>query len=119
MSTPPIVRQSAPRRYTSAVLTSGVVISALCFVVAAIAELAGSESPAGDMTNLGVVADGLRALAPWAWATLGSYVVVLTPFVALLVTIAEYVSIGERRTVLTALAVLAILTVSVVVALLR
>ena len=119
MSTPPAVRVSAPRRYTSATLTSGVLLSGLCFVIAVIAEIAGIESLVGDMSDVGAVVDGLRALAPWAWATLGSYVIVLTPAVALLVTIAEYASISDRRTVLTAATVLAILTVSAVVALMR
>ena len=119
MSTQPHARLSAPRHYTSTTLTAGVFLSGLCFVIAVLAEITGVEGPAGDMTDFAAVVEGLGAMSPWAWATLGSYVVVLTPAVALLVTIAEYVSISERRTVLTAIAVFAILTLSAIVALTR
>lgn len=119
MSTQSPVRTSAPRRYTSATLTGGVLLSGLCFVIAVLAEVAGVASHPGDMTDVGLVIEGLRSMSPWAWSTLGSYVVVLTPAVALLVTIAEYASISERRTVLTAITVFAILTLSAVVALVR
>jgi uncharacterized membrane protein len=113
------VRTSAPRHYTSATLSAGVVLSGLCFVIALLAETVGVESQAGDMTDVAAVLEGLGAMAPWAWATLGSYVVVLTPAVALLVTIAEYASVSERLTVLTATAVFAILAFSAIVALMR
>ena len=119
MSSPPTVPVSAPRRYTSATLTGGVLLSGLCFVIAAFAEVAGAAVQAGDMTDFIAVVNGLGAMAPWAWATLGSYVVVLTPAVALLVTIAEYASISDRRTVLVAVVVFAILAVSAGIALMR
>ena len=119
MSTPSPVRASAPRRYTSAALTGGVLLSGLCFVIAVLAEVAGVEGHPGDMTDFEFVMEGLPALSPWAWATLGSYLVVLTPAVALLVTIVEYASISDRRTVAVAIAVFAILTFSAIVALVR
>ena len=119
MSTQPPVRVSAPRRYTSATLSAGVFLSGLCFVLAMAAEIAGSEELAGDMTDVAAVIEGLALMAPWAWATVGCYVIILTPALALLVTIAEYASISERRTVLTAVAVMAILTLSALVALTR
>ena len=113
------VRPSAPRRYTSAALTGGVLLSGLCFVIAVLAEALGVESHPGDMTDVGFVIEGSRAMSPWAWATLGTYLVVLTPAVALMVTIAEYASISDRRTVVTAVTVFGILTFSAVVALVR
>ncbi len=116
MTTPPTAPSSVSRRYTSAVLTAGVVLSALCFAIAALAEMAGVEAGSGDMTDIGAVIDGLRVLHPWAWATLGVYVVVLTPAVGLVATIGEFASAGERRTTLMALLVLAILTISAIVA---
>ena len=119
MSTQAPVRTSAPRRYTSATLTVGVFLSGLCFVIAVLAEAAGIEGPAGDRTDIAALLEGLAAVTPWAWATLGCYVIALTPAVALLVTVAEYASISERRTVLTAVAVFAILTLSAIVALTR
>ena len=60
----------------------------------------------------------IAALDPTAWAVLGSAVIIATPAVGLVVTALEYESIGDRRAVLMALAVLAILATSLAVAVL-
>jgi uncharacterized membrane protein len=109
----------AEGRYTSASLTGGVLVAAACFVVALVAEVAGVEPGAGDMTDPAAVLDGLVELSPWAWAALGTYAVVLTPALGLLVTAWEYAAASDRRAVQLALAVLVVLVVSAVVSILR
>ncbi len=109
----------APRRYTSAALSGGALLAAACFVVAVAFEIAGSEPGRGSMTDITAVFDGLLAFTPWAWATLGVYVVVVTPLLGLVVTAWEYSSVGDRRSVGLAIAVIAVLVVSAVVAILR
>ncbi|RKY15379.1 MAG: hypothetical protein DRQ55_19625 [Planctomycetota bacterium] len=108
-----------PRRYTSAAITSGVAVATICFMVAILAEIAGTEPGAGEMTDLRAVYDGLLTLTPWAWATLGVYAVVVTPVVGLVVTAWEYSSVGDRRTMGLAIAVIAVLATSAIVAILR
>lgn len=112
-------RQGAPRRYTSAALTGGVLVAAVCFAVAIAAEVAGADPGAGEMTDLAAVIDGLLEPSPWAWAALGAYAVVATPVVGLLVTVWEYATAGDRRGIMLAAAVLAVLGLSAVVAILR
>ncbi len=119
MSAPQPARPSAPRGATSAVLTAGVLVAGVLFAVALVLELTGSEPGGGDMTDLGAVVDGLVALTPWAWATAGAYAVLATPILGLLVTAWEYWSVDDRRTMLLAAAVVAVLAISVVVAVLR
>jgi uncharacterized membrane protein len=119
MTGPRPVRRAAPRRYTSAVLSGGVALAGVFFGVALALETLGADVGSGSMTDIGAVVDGLVALTPWAWATAGAYVVVVTPIVGLAVTAAEYWSISERGTVLLAAAVLAVLALSVLVAMLR
>jgi uncharacterized membrane protein len=119
MSAQTPARESAPRRATSAALTTGVVVAAICFVVAGIAEIAGAEQGSGEMTDVAAIVDGLLAFTPWAWATLGVYVVVLTPVVGLAVTAWEYATVSDRRTVALAIAVIAVLATSAIVAILR
>ena len=119
MSTQPHAHRGAPRRYTSAALTGGVLVAAFFFGVAVLAEIAGVEPGVGEMTDLRAVGEGLFALTPWAWATMGTYAVVLTPAVGLVVTAWEYATVSDRRTVALALAVLAVLAISAVVAILR
>ena len=125
------LRQAAPRRLTSAVMAVGVVLAAACFGVAVIAELLGNIGPFGSpeplgsagpevsMTDLGAILEGLRDARAWAFASLGTYLIILTPAAALLATAWEYATIGDRRTVLLAAAVLAVLVASVGVAILR
>jgi len=119
MTTQQPARSGAPRRATSAALTGGVLVAAVFFAVAVILETIGAEPGDGEMTDLTAVFDGLVAMTPWAWATLGAYAVVATPVIGLIVSALEYWSVGDRRTVLLAVAVIAVLAVSVVVAILR
>lgn len=119
MTTPPTTRVSAPRGATSRALSVGVAAAGVFFAVAVIAEILGAEPGTGEMTDLAAVIEGLFSLTPWAWATLGAYAVVATPIVGLFVTAWEYASVHDRRTVLLAVAVLAVLATSVVVAILR
>ena len=119
MSTPSTTRQSAPRRFTSAALSGGVAVAATCFAIALLSEVLGAEPGSGVMTDVGAVFDGLLALTPWAWATLGAYAVVATPVIGLIVTAWEYSTIADRRTVLLAIAVIAVLSISAVIAILR
>lgn len=109
----------APRSATSTSLSLGVALAAACFVVAILADVAGIASNEGSMTDLAAVLAGLPALSPWAWASLGAYAVVLTPVVGLVVTAWEYASVGDRRAMGLALAVLAVLGLSTAVSLLR
>lgn len=119
MTTQPTTRKSAPRSRTSATITSGALVAGVCFALAVVLELLGTEPGAGEMTDVAAVLDGLVTFTPWAWATLGAYVVVVTPVVGLLVTATEYWSIDDRRTVLLALSVVGVLIASAVVAVLR
>jgi uncharacterized membrane protein len=113
------VYEGAPRRYTSAALTTGVIVAALFFGVAMLAEIAGAEPGEGEMTDLAAVVEGLLAFTPWAWATAGAYAIVVTPVLGLVVTAWEYASVSDRRTVWLAVAVMAVLATSAVVAILR
>jgi hypothetical protein len=110
-------RRVAPQRATSATLTGGTVLGAACFAIALAADLAGLGGGAGASDVTGYAAS-LAALDPTAWAVLGSAVIIVTPAVGLVVTALEYESIGDRRAVLMALAVLAILATSLAVAVL-
>lgn len=94
-------------------------MAAACFVVALGAEVVGVEQNAGDMTDIAAVVEGVAAFSPWAWAAVGTYVVVLTPALGLLVTAWEYAAVSDRRTVLLAIVVLAVLGVSAAVSILR
>lgn len=119
MSAPQPHHRSAPRRYTSATLSAGVFAAAALFAVALILEILGADHGDGEMTDLAAVIEGLVSLTPWAWATAGAYAVVVTPVLGLVVTAWEYWSVGDRRTVLLAAAVLAVLATSAIVAILR
>jgi uncharacterized membrane protein len=119
MTTPQPTRPGAPRRATSAALTGGVLVAGVFFALAMVLEFMGAEPGDGQMTDLAAVLDGLVRLTPWAYATVGAYAVVATPVVGLIVTAGEYWSVDDRRTVLLASAVLAVLAASVVVAVLR
>jgi uncharacterized membrane protein len=108
----------APRRATGLILTSGTVLGATCFAIALVADLArlgGHAFTGGDAA--GYVA-ALLSLDPEAWAALGSALIIATPAVGLVVTAVEYGSIGDRRAVVFAVAVLAVLSFSLLIALL-
>jgi uncharacterized membrane protein len=109
----------APSRYTSASLTAGVVVAAICFALALAAELVSGEPGNGEMTDVAAVLAGMLVLDAWAWAAAGVYAVVATPLLGLVVTAAEYASIGDRRAVALAVAVIAVLVASGAAAVLR
>ena len=93
-------------------------LGAVCFAIALVADWAGrARGTSGSSDAAGYLA-ALTAFDPTAWAVLGSVVVIATPAVGLVVTAFEYESIRDRRAVLMALAVLAILATSLAVALL-
>ena len=119
MTTPQPAHEGAPRRFTSRVLTGGVVVAGALFAVAMILEILGSDSGGGEMADLAAVFEGLVALTPWAWATAGAYALLATPVLGLLVTAWEYWSVGDRPAVWLAAAVLTVLATSVIVAILR
>jgi uncharacterized membrane protein len=110
---------TASRHLTSAVLTSGVVVAAACFLVALGSELAGNDRLVGQMTDVPALIGGVVALAPWAWAALGTLAIVLTPVAGLITTAYEYAAATDRRTMWLAVAVLVVLGISVLAGLLR
>ena len=111
-------RRVAPHRATSATLTGGTVLGAACFAIALVADLAGLGTRTSGVSDIADYLAAIAALDPTAWAVLGSAVIIATPAVGLAVTALEYESIGDRRAVLMALAVLAILATSLAVAVL-
>ena len=113
------MRTPAPRHLTSWALRLGVLVAVTCFIVAGVAELAGVETGSGEMTDIAALVEGLLSFTPWAWAALGTLAIIVTPAAGLLVTAYEYSTVSDRRTVLTALAVLLVLGVSAVIAVLR
>jgi len=108
----------APHRATSVTLTGGTVLGAACFAIALVADLAGLGSGTSGVPDIDGYLGAIAALDPMAWAVLGSAVIIATPAVGLVVTALEYDAIGDRRAVLMALAVLAILATSLAVAVL-
>jgi len=100
-------------------MSVGVVVSALCFLVAVALEATGSAGATGPATGIPALLDGIAALEPAAWASLGTYVLVATPAIGLVITAAEYADVGDRGTMGLALAVLGVLAVSALVAVLR
>jgi uncharacterized membrane protein len=100
-------------------MTVGVLLAGVCFVVALAAEVLGGATGGGSMRDLAATADGLAAMAPWAWASLGTYVLVATPVLGLAVTAVEYALAHDRRSAVLALLVLGVLLFSSGVALSR
>ena len=109
----------ASRRATSMWLTIGAGLSAVCFVVALLAEQAGIEAGAVVAVDVVGVLAALPSFDPAAWAMLGVYLVLVTPAASIGITAWEYQGVGDRRTVFFALAVLTSLGISLVAALLR
>ncbi len=103
-------------RGTSAVLTGGSLISALCFMVALALEVLGQPATQGDVLDVAAVIRSLTVPEPWGWATIGVVVVIVTPAAGLIATMLEY---RGRREAWLALGVLGILALSLGVALLR
>lgn len=108
----------AGTRGTRAVLAVGTAVSVVCFSIAIILELLGRPDVRGSATDLGAVFRSAAALEPWGWATLGTFAVILSPAGAILATAFEHAAIHDRRTALTAVAVLVVLGISLVVSLL-
>jgi hypothetical protein len=111
-------RRAAPRRVTGLTLTAGTLLGAACFVIALLSDLAGIGSGATWAGDARAYLSALADLDAEAWAALGSALIIATPAVGLVVTAAEFRSIGDRRAVVFALAVLAILATSLLIALL-
>ena len=109
----------ADSRWTRGTLTGGAVLSGACLGVAILLELIGRPRGAGQMTDLAAIARSVAAMESWGWSALGVAVMIATPAVALVATVLEYAAAHDRRTAWTAVAVLGVLTVSLIVALLR
>ncbi len=97
-------------------MTIGALASAACLLTAVVLGLLGRPATAGDTLDLASVISALVEMRPWGWATVGVLMVIVTPAVGLVATALEY---GGRRESLLALGVLAILGVSLAIALLR
>lgn len=117
-SVPPPVQVRAGTRGTRAVLAVGTAVSVVCFSIAIILELLGRPDARGSATDLGAVARSAAAFEPWGWATLGTFAVILSPAGAIVATALEHAAIHDRRTALTAVAVLVVLGISLAVSLL-
>jgi uncharacterized membrane protein len=111
--------QRASRQATSTWLTLGAALSAVCFVVALVSEQIGIESGSVVPTDVAGVIAALPSFDPSAWASLGVYLVLVTPVVGIGITAWEYAGVGDRRTVILALAVLTSLGISLLAVLLR
>jgi uncharacterized membrane protein len=110
---------TVPSRATSMALTIGVLLSAICFLVAGAFDLLVPGTTASEVRDLPALIAGLVDLQAWAWAGLGTIVVIATPAVGLVVTATEYAVASDRRTAGTALAVLGVLAISLAAAILR
>lgn len=111
-------REIAPRasnRLTARLLTLGSMLSFVAFAVAFLADLADG---AAVHTRGALTLDALTRMDPEAWSLVGVLVLFATPVAGLLATVAEYRS-TERRMSAVAVGVLALLAVSVTIALLR
>lgn len=109
----------ASSRWTRRCLAVGTAVSAACFAFSLLLDLLGRAGLHGDASDLAAVLGSAVALEPWGWATLGTLAVIATPAAGLVATLAEYERVRDRRTALLAVAVLAILGLSLVTALLR
>jgi hypothetical protein len=107
----------ASRRATSLTLTGGALLGAILFGVAIIADLAGlgRDGPDAALDAAAFVA-AMLDLRPWAWALLGSSVIIATPAVGLVVTALEYQAVADRSAVALAVGVLVVLGVSLLLA---
>ena len=110
-------RPIAASRATRAVLALGTGASVTCFAIALLLEFLGRPSGGGAETDLGAVLSSAAALESWGWATLGTFAVIVSPAAAIVATALEYRVAGDRRTALTAVGVLAVLGISLGVAL--
>ena len=72
-------------------------------------ELAGRPTDAGSLVDPAAITSGVLRLTSWGWASLGVWLIIATPAVALVTTATEYHAIGDRRAVWTTVAVLVVL----------
>jgi uncharacterized membrane protein len=100
-------------------LTTGVFLSAICFLMAGAFDLVVPGTTGSEVRDLPALIAGVVDLQAWAWAGLGTIVVIATPAVGLVVTATEYAIASDRRTVASALAVLGVLAISLAAAILR
>jgi hypothetical protein len=110
---------AASSRLTRAVLTVGSALSAACLSLAILLELSGRSGATPGPPDVARIVSSVAELQSWGWAWLGALAVIATPAAGLIATAWEYAAASDRRTALTALAVLAVLGVSLGVALLR
>lgn len=103
----------APNGATARILTVGSTVSFVAFAVAFMADLADG---AAAHTRASLSIDGLVRVDPETWALLAVLILFATPVIALLATVAEYWR-WERRMSVVGLGVLALLALSVAIAL--
>ena len=101
-----MTRQRAPKRRTQLVYTAGGVFAGACLVVAVVLELAGRPADPGSFVDPAAITSGVVHLTSWGWASLGVWLIIATPAVALVMTATEYRAIGDRRALWTTVAVL-------------
>jgi hypothetical protein len=85
-------------------------------VVALILEVLGRSTTQGNVLDAPAVLRSMTVPEPWGWATVGVAIVIITPAAGLVATLLEY---RGRREAWLALGALAILALSLGVALLR
>ncbi len=106
-------------RWTRRLLTGGALVSGICLAIAIVLEAKGAAHGSGQLTDLAGIATSVVRWEPWGWASLGVLVMMGTPAAALVATTVEYAAARDLRTAWTAVAVLAVLAVSLVVALIH
>jgi len=113
MSQLPLASHLATRR----ILRAGSLLAAAAFVMALVLRAAGRPVGSGAALDPGSVAGAILALDPWGWATLGVLIVIATPVLAIAATGHEHRVAGDRRSAGLAVAVLAVLGLSLAIAL--
>lgn len=103
-------------RPTALVLTAGALVSSACFLAGIVLELLGRPAGALDAITVGAIARAMAELRPEGWATAGIVALIATPALGLAATAFEY---RGRLEALLATGVLAILGVSLALAILR
>lgn len=110
--------RKAPSAATVRALTGGALLSASLFVAAAALAASGRPWSSGPVLGPVAAARGMLELDPAAWASAGILVLLASPVLGLLTTAAEYRRVDIRYSALACL-VLAILTGSLLLAILR
>jgi uncharacterized membrane protein len=112
---------SGPRasaRLTTRILSAGSILSSLLFVASLVLAAARGSEGSTRVLAVDAVVAGLPALDPVAWASAAILVLLATPVVGLVATVAEFRAV-ERRFSLVAGLVLCVIAVSFVIALPR